>query len=102
MRPNWPKLTSLAQKTCTLDSFSSLVLSLLLKDNCFTEHIYLSSDNPQLPFTLLHQEKPKLFAILAFLSAIWLKIWYGKDSSRFLTFTVISQEYVYMAKFCSR
>ena len=21
MRPNWPKLTTLAQKTCTLDSF---------------------------------------------------------------------------------
>ena len=33
MRPNWPKLSSLAQKTSTLDSFKSLVQSLLPKDN---------------------------------------------------------------------
>ena len=31
MRPNWPKLASLAQKTCSIDSFSSLVDSLLPK-----------------------------------------------------------------------
>ena len=33
MMPNWPKLASRAQKTCTLDSFQ---LSLLPKDNHFT------------------------------------------------------------------
>ena len=34
MMPKWPKLASLAQKTCTL-SFSSLVNSLLPKDYLF-------------------------------------------------------------------
>ena len=39
MRPYWPKLASLAQKTCSLDSYSSLVKSLLPKDNPYIEHI---------------------------------------------------------------
>ena len=38
MRPNWPKLASLATKTCTLDIFSSLKKSLLPKDNSFKNH----------------------------------------------------------------
>ena len=35
MRPKWPKLASLAKIICTLRSFSSLVHSLLPKDNLF-------------------------------------------------------------------
>ena len=35
MRPQWPKLSSLSQKTCTLFTFSSLVYSLLPKDSLF-------------------------------------------------------------------
>ena len=32
MRPNWPKLASMAQKTCTLDSFQLFGVILLPKD----------------------------------------------------------------------
>ena len=28
MRPNWPKLVSLAQKTCTLDSFQFFAVNI--------------------------------------------------------------------------
>ena len=41
MRPNWPKLASMAQKTCNSIVFSSLVKSLLPRDNPFIEHIEL-------------------------------------------------------------
>ena len=34
-RPQWPKLANLAQKACTLYTFSSLVCSLLPKDKTF-------------------------------------------------------------------
>ena len=36
MRPNWPKLGSLVQKTCALDSFG--FFALLPKDNPYLEH----------------------------------------------------------------
>ena len=35
MRPKWPKLASLAQKTCTLYTLICLVYSLIPKDNPF-------------------------------------------------------------------
>ena len=38
MRPKWPKLASLAQKTCTLDSFQFFGV-ILPKDNPFIENI---------------------------------------------------------------
>ena len=40
MRPNRVKLASLAQKTCTLDSFQITGVTLLPKDNPFIEYIY--------------------------------------------------------------
>ena len=44
MKLNWSKLASLAQKTCTLNSFQfSLVYSVLPKDNPFVEHSKQSS-----------------------------------------------------------
>ena len=43
MRPNWPKLASLAQKICTLDSFQFFIVILAAKDNRLIEH------NKQMP-----------------------------------------------------
>ena len=39
MRPYWPKLASLAQKTCTLDGFQFFSIVLASKDDPFIEHI---------------------------------------------------------------
>ena len=44
MRPKWLKLASLAQKTCTLYIFGSLVYSLLPKSNLF-KNIFKNNDS---------------------------------------------------------
>ena len=39
MRPNWPKIASMARKLVHSTTFSYLVVFLLPKDNPFIEHI---------------------------------------------------------------
>ena len=40
IRPNTPKLNSLAQKTCKLYTSNTLVYSLVLKDNIFSKTVF--------------------------------------------------------------
>ena len=44
-RPEWSKVANIAQKICTLYTFSSLVYSLLPKDNFFRTNLRNSSQN---------------------------------------------------------